>query len=102
MILTSYDSVVNIHNKSGTIIHTSRNLRGFLDHARRSAPSMARVFRGMWSAVLLVKFDNGDYGSSEFADIDVCINWVQSRRSWGLTRVDDNQVPDSEIARFIT
>lgn len=70
---------------SGKIIRRSRNLRGLLDHARRTAVLSAYVRNcDHGEADLIVQYANGNFGTAHFASFAVCRDWVRSRRSWGL------------------
>ena len=71
---------------NGEITHRSRNLRGILDHARRTPVIGATVMRkGHGEATLFVRYADGSVGVSEFASYAVCKHWISCRRSWGLT-----------------
>jgi len=81
--------MIEIVNADGKVIHRSRNLRGILDHARRTwiEEAVARPApegRGF----LRVTFGDGSTCQTEFADFTVLCWWLRSRRSWaGVRRI---------------
>ena len=67
------------------IVRRSNNLRGILDHARRTFVSKVTIHRESdGGAIVFFEFHNGDWSRVSFADYTVAIHWVSSRRSWGL------------------
>lgn len=76
-------------------VRHSRNLRGLLDHARRTPPFNAVCHRDSdGGATLYVGYANGDWSRVSFASYRVAVSWVNSRRSWGFThsvRCSDTQ-----------
>lgn len=72
--------------KNGQTIHRSKNLRGILDHARRTGVRCAFVQQDAdGGAVLDVCFSDDSHCRTSFADFSVCREWVKGRRSWRLT-----------------
>jgi len=81
--------MVEIHNSQGQVIRRSRNLRGILDHARRTwieeaSASPAPHGKG----ILHVTFGDWSTCQTEFASFEVLCWWLRSRRSWaGVRRI---------------
>ena len=62
------------------ILHRSRNLRGLLDHARRSPVTHYRLTRGpQTEAMLRVLYADGLTGKAAFASFAVAARWVRQR-----------------------
>lgn len=79
--------MIEIVNPQGVVIHRSRNLRGILDHARRTWLEAAVA----WPAPggrgrLSVTFGDGATCVTAFADFTVLCCWLQARRSWAGAR----------------
>jgi hypothetical protein len=70
-------------------IHTSRNLRGLLDHARRvGAPHHVELRQRApmsWNQPfkMVCRFPDGSHGVAFWADWRVAGDWMRARRSWG-------------------
>lgn len=79
-----------IYSADNMLIHTSRNLRGILDHARRTPVTGAMVEHTSGGAKLTVNYLDGSTGFANFADHKICHDWVLSRRSWGLRKTEMN------------
>lgn len=77
-----------IYSVNNVWIHSSKNLRGLLDHARRTPVISAEIDKTSGGANLTVHYLNGTTGLAKFADYKVCQNWVLSRRSWGLRKTE--------------
>lgn len=81
--------MVEIYDSHGQVIRRSRNLRGILDHARRTwieeaSASPAQEGKG----ILSVSFGDGSTCRTEFASYEVLCWWLRSRRSWaGVRRI---------------
>lgn len=81
--------MIEIVDPRGRIIHRSRNLRGILDHARRTwveeaVATPAEEGKG----ILSVTFGDGATCRTEFASYQVLCWWLRSRRSWaGVRRI---------------
>lgn len=75
-----------IYNAAGKQIHESRNLRGVLDHARRTPVTSVDIGPNDSRGYCVVTFThrNGDSSEAQFASRDVAYHWVLMRRSWGL------------------
>lgn len=79
--------MIEIYAPDGNVIHRSRNLRGVLDHARRSwvAEAVAEPLpRG--KGLLRVTFGDGGTCVTEFASFAVLCTWLRARRSWAGCR----------------
>jgi hypothetical protein len=73
-------------NLNGNLVASSKNLRGILDYARKVPVHRVAIYRNLnGDGLLCVTFDNGANCQTTFASYTVCIDWVKSRRSWGLT-----------------
>lgn len=91
--LTRGESV--IRNARGDILHTSRNLRGLLEHGRRvGAPVSAYIVQDhaatgskIGAYVLRLFYPDGSQGWSRFADWRVCGQWLRARRAWQGVRI---------------
>lgn len=80
---------VEIRDTDMRIVRTSRNLRGILDHARRTPVRQVNVCDAIdGGALITVFYSNGDHCTTDFASRSVCEQWVKSRRSWGLVARD--------------
>jgi len=81
--------MVEICNSQGQVIRRSRNLRGILDHARRTwieEASAAPAQEG--KGILSVTFGDRSTCTTEFASYEVLCWWLRSRRSWsGVRRI---------------
>ena len=91
---------VRVYARAGNIIRTSRNLRGLLDHARRTAPVSASLephpqCPGYF--LLVVTFETGETCTSKWASWSVCADWLQARRSWPRLQVTG---PAEWVARY--
>jgi hypothetical protein len=85
---------VRIYGPTGNLERSSRNLRGLLDHARRTLPQSARLEPHPHCAgyyLLTVRFETGETCSSKWADWRVCADWLQARRSWPALQVQGLQ-----------
>ena len=79
-----------VMSATGALLHRSKNLRGLLDFARKSAPVgvdlvPAEGLPGYYS--LAVVFECGATAYSTWADWRVCADWITARRSWPHVRV---------------
>jgi hypothetical protein len=73
--------VVTIQNAAGKTIHTSKNLRGLLDHMRREMVREIHICPLIIGGGLLsVIFENGDSCAVEFADYAVLRHWVIGKK----------------------
>ncbi len=91
---------IRIHAPAGNIIRTSRDLRGLLDHARRTEPLSARLEphpRCPGHSLLTVTFESGETCTSKWADWRVCADWLQARKSWPRLQVTG---PAEWVARY--
>jgi hypothetical protein len=83
--------MIHIMDTNGNTIHTSRNLRGILDHARRVGIERASVLpKGHTEddeGCLIVNFADGSMCITIFVSYTVLCNWLRARRSWAGTRV---------------
>lgn len=83
--------------RDGKVIHTSQNLRGVIEHARRVYVVSVHVEhddKGRPISALdgggyqvTFQFGNGDVCHTEFADWRVLVQWIKARRSWDMQRV---------------
>lgn len=79
--------MIEIVDLRGRIIHRSRNLRGILDHARRTWVEEAEATPGEeGKGILHVTFGDGSTCRTEFASYQVLCWWLRSRRSWAGAR----------------
>lgn len=75
--------------KGGKVAHTSRNLRGLLDYARRAGPPVRVTLRQTHPMgagqpfTMRVTFPDGAEGVARWADWRVAGDWMRARRSWG-------------------
>jgi len=89
-----------VTSSTGAIVRRSRNLRGLLDHARTVAPeaiiltdtdgqflTSAEAGQEVRRYCVDVRFANGDYGRTFFADWRIAADWFRARRSWGTLPV---------------
>jgi hypothetical protein len=75
-------STVTIQNAEGKTIHTSGNLRGILDHARRELVREVHIRPlAIGGGRMSLIFENGDSCAVDFADYAVLRHWVM-RRKW--------------------
>ena len=75
----------NIADINGSIVRTSRNLRGMRDYARVSP--VARVIahpdpRNPYNGVLRVIYKNGASSRAFFSSYNLMCLWLIRRRSW--------------------
>ena len=86
--------MIEIVNTHGKVIHRSRNLRGILDHARRTWVEEAVVCPAAQGRGLLsVIFGDGSTCRTEFADFTVLCWWLRARRSWaGVRRISGSNL----------
>ena len=81
-------SKTQVHNAQGDVVRTSQNLRGLLTHARDliitgiETWSTPAELGYMFSAIVLVRFENGDFCLTTFSDYSVLVDWIAKRRSW--------------------
>lgn len=75
--------MVNIKDKNGLIIHTSKNLRGLLEHFRRVEVKEYILVPNAfdYSGTLSICFVNGDYCVTNFASFVVMEIWCNRRRA---------------------
>ena len=79
--------MVEICNAQGQVIHRSKNLRGILDHARRTWVQQAVAAPAPdGKGILHVTFGDGSTCQTAFADFTVLCWWLGSRRSWAGSR----------------
>lgn len=74
-----------IFSPSGSILRTSKNLRGLRDYARVSPVARIETKRSEVHpvrGVLRVTYSNGCYSIASFASYHSMIDWVRNRRSW--------------------
>jgi len=74
-----------IFSPSGSILRTSKNLRGMRDYARVSPVAIVETkydplntYRGL----LRVTYENGNYSIASFASYHIMIDFVRNRRTW--------------------
>lgn len=74
---------IKLNNK---VVSKSQSLRGILEYARNKAiVREATCYRATDDALIAINFDNGAECRTRFADYSVAVDWVRSRRSWGLS-----------------
>lgn len=80
----------------GKPVARSKNLRVILDYARVHPVRYVQAARktdlasGLrMGATVIVRFDDGAYCVTDFADFTVAREWINSRRSWALRRMFD-------------
>ncbi len=77
--------MIVISDINGNVIRKSANLRGLLDHARRTPVETVELTRKPAGAAMVrVNFYNGDWAVASFGSATVAHNWIMSRRSWCL------------------
>jgi hypothetical protein len=75
--------MIQIRDVNGNVVHTSRNLRGLLDQARRSPVRKVHwTGRPDGSAVLAVRYADGCHCETVFLSMLVCAKWCARRRNW--------------------
>lgn len=83
---------MKVLNASGEVIRQSRNLRGLLDHARRSPVERVELLEldeelEHASYLMAAHHVNGDTSLSPYASPVVCARFLSSRKSWGRIEV---------------
>jgi hypothetical protein len=68
--------------KAGHTVARSRNLRGILDYARKSPLVSVKIAPHAGQGLLLVRYYDGAYSQTAFADFSVLVDWAKARRSW--------------------
>jgi sugar phosphate isomerase/epimerase len=72
--------------KDNRVIHTSKNLRGIMDHARRVGVDEVVCIQGPQYAEntgdYRVQFSDGSHCWGQFASYQVMLEWFKARR-WG-------------------
>lgn len=74
-----------IFSPSGSILRTSKNLRGMRDYARVSPVAKIETMRDRANTargVLRVTYSNGCYSIASFASYHIMIDFVRNRRTW--------------------
>lgn len=89
-------TMIEIVAPDGAVMHRSKNLRGVLDHARRSwvEEAVAHPSPSGAGGVLQVTYGDGRTCRTEFASYQVLCGWLRARRSlaWaGSRRIADSQ-----------
>jgi hypothetical protein len=81
--------MTTVYNMHGKVLHTSRNLRGLLEHYRRNPSDVVVKVadRDGASYCVTVFWPNGDEANSVWADWRVLLDWLKARRSWSINRV---------------
>ena len=79
--------MIEIVASDGTVMHRSKNLRGVLDHARRSWVEEAVAYPAPEGRGLLkVTYGDGCRCRTEFGSFQVLCDWLRARRSWAGSR----------------
>lgn len=69
--------------KNGKIIHTSKNLWGILDYARKSPVVRIESCRiGDVSGTVRVLYKDGAESRANFRSYHIMIDWIRNRKSW--------------------
>ena len=79
--------MIEIVAPDGAVMHRSKNLRGVLDHARRSWIEEAVAYPAPEGrGVLQVTYGDGCTCHTEFASYEVLCGWLRARCSWAGSR----------------
>lgn len=80
------DTSQRVEIKRGdTVLHSSQNLRGLIEHQNRVGIDSVSVIGIKEGAIVYVSFKDQSYCRTRFADFSVALSFVHSRHvRWGL------------------